>query len=105
MDSFGEEYFVEGWMYRGKPPCNTPDLYHGSDWARSSVETSSPRPSLPSTAGGGSEEVFVLEMGASLTNPPPKLAQWVSIDGLTSDGSPAFMRIIRHPNSNSLCCQ
>lgn len=86
----GEEYFVEGWMYR----CEPPDLYHGSDWARSSVETPYPRPPLPSTAGGGSEEVLVLDMDASLTNPPPKLAQWVSIDGLTSDGSPAFMRII-----------
>jgi hypothetical protein len=91
LDEFGEEYVVEGGMYRGEPPAayfsrSTPTV----DWKGVVLPSIIPLMS-------------VCEMGASSTSPNAVPTKWAVISvlshnstaptfiGLTSDGSPAFI--------------
>jgi hypothetical protein len=70
-EEYGADYVVEGGMYRGEPPTS----YFGVKW----------------TAADTNSTPVSLEMGASSTSPTSVPMQWASVDGLTSDGLPAFI--------------
>jgi hypothetical protein len=68
---YGADYVVEGGMYRGEPPAP----YFKEKWAATKTNI------IPVT----------VEMGASSTSPARTPTRWASLDGLTSDGEPAFI--------------
>ena len=93
LDEFGEEYVVEGGMYRGEPPA----VY----FSRSTPTVAWKGVVLPSMIS----PMSVCEMGASSTSPNAVPTKWAVVSvlsnksaaptleciGLTSDGSPAFI--------------
>ena len=82
---FGEDYVVEGGMYRGEPPNN----YFSMEWKGDEFS-----PTIE----------VIREMGASSTSPnivaPPK--RWAPVSGTSSDGSPAFIAPSKAGNRNAL---
>ena len=74
FQEFGENFIVEGGMYRGEPPND----YFSIEWKGDDL--------YPLVEGAR-------EMGASSTSPntvtPP--SKWATLYGNTSDGSPAFV--------------
>lgn len=72
-NEYGCDYVVEGGMYRGEPP----KAFFASDWK-----------SWQQDWQAGANHHLVGRMGASSTSPP---TEWAALDGLTSDGKPAFI--------------
>ena len=68
----GQDYVVDGGMYRGEPPRQ----YFSASWNSNM------------TPGGNAH--LVGKMGASSTSPAGP-TRWATVDGVTSDGSPAFI--------------
>ena len=73
---YGVDYFVEGGMYRGEPP----PPYFEKKWTGTEMHI------MPAT----------VEMGASSTSPVRSPTRWASLNGLASDGRPAFIRTNTH---------
>jgi hypothetical protein len=71
-NEYGVDYAVDGGMYRGKPPSP----YFQEKWTATEMHILMP---------------VAVEMGASSTSPSRTPTQWASLNGLTSDGRPAFI--------------
>ena len=83
---YGVDYVVHGGMYRGEPPVT----YYTPTWLNSNADTTA------STSQSAYGHTLIGKVGASSTpsnvvssmSPKP----WVSLDGIASDGRPAFIR-------------